>query len=291
MKNIFNGLKSLRRFWQLPAEKQMAVTLDEEQVYFCQLTLPMMPAKEVAEAVRWELPLHVPYAEGSFYYDYKILGDSDGMQNILVAVILKKLFDELDEAAQTQDLILTSVNVAGYEEQGFNLVPDAAKRKRVPLAKLYSLGTVSVLVLGVVLISGGWCYKTVQASRLQKVQAQIQNLSMWQKRYEEQEARSQKIKVFSEVLQKLKRERLLWSKVLPALGSSTPENCWLTNIKQREASKIVEVYGKAKSMEKVKKLLENLQASKNFTKVTLAETNANKENNLGYKIILQGREK
>jgi len=291
MKNIFNGLKSLRRFWQLPAEKQMAVTLDEEQVYFCQLTLPMMPAKEVAEAVRWELPLHVPYAEGSFYYDYKILGDSDGMQNILVAVILKKLFDELDEAAQTQDLILTSVNVAGYEEQGFNLVPDAAKRKRVPLAKLYSLGTVSVLVLGVVLISGGWCYKTVQASRLQKVQAQIQNLSLWQKRYEEQEVRSQKIKAFSETLQKLERERLLWSKVLPALGSSTPENCWLTNIKQREASKIVEVYGKAKSMKEVKKLLENLQASKNFSKVTLAETNANKENNLGYKIILQGREK
>jgi len=291
MKNIFNGLKSLSRFWQLPAEKQMAVILDEEQVYFCQLTLPMMPAKEVAEAVRWELPLHVPYAEGSFYYDYKILGDSDGMQNILVAVILKKLFDELDEAAQTQDLILTSVNVAGYEEQGFNLVPDAAKRKRVPLAKLYSLGTVSVLVLGVVLISGGWCYKTVQASRLQKVQAQIQNLSLWQKRYEEQEVRSQKIKAFSETLQKLERERLLWSKVLPALGSSTPENCWLTNIKQREASKIVEVYGKAKSMKEVKKLLENLQASKNFSKVTLAETNANKENNLGYKIILQGREK
>ena len=213
------------------------------------------------------------------------------MQNILVAVILKKLFDELDKAAQTQDLILTSVSIAGFEEQGFNLVPDAAKRKRVPMAKLYSLGTVCVVVLGVLLISGGWCYKTVQASRLQKVHVQIQNLSLWQKRYEEQEARSQKIKVFSEALQKLERERLLWSKVLPALGSSTPENCWLTNIKQREASKIVEVYGKAKSMEEVKKLLENLQASKNFTKVTLAETNANKENNLGYKIILQGREK
>ena len=291
MKNIFNGLKSLSRFWQLPAEKQMAVTLDEEQVYFCQLTLPMMPVKEVAEAVRWELPLHVPFTEGSFYYDYKILGNSDGMQNILVAVILKKLFDELDKAAQTQDLILTSVSVAGFEEQGFNLVPDAAKRKRVPMAKLYGFGTVSVVVLGVLLISGGWCYKTVQANRLQKVHVQIQNLSLWQKRYEEQEARSQKIKVFSEALQKLERERLLWSKVLPVLGSSTPENCWLTNIKQREASKIVEVYGKAKSMEEVKKLLGNLQESKNFSKVTLAETNANKENNLGYKIILQGREK
>ena len=131
----------------------------------------------------------------------------------------------------------------------------------------------------------------VQVNRLQKVQAQIQNLSLWQKRYEEQEVRSQKIKAFSEALLKLERERLLWSKVLPVLGSSTPENCWLTNIKQREASKIVEVYGKAKSMEEVKKLLENLQASKNFSKVTLAETNANKENNLGYKIILQGREK
>ena len=131
----------------------------------------------------------------------------------------------------------------------------------------------------------------MQASRLQKVQAQIQNLSLWQKRYEEQEVRSQKIKAFSEALLKLERERLLWSKVLPVLGSSTPENCWLTNIKQREASKFVEVYGKAKSMEEVKKLLGNLQASKNFSKVTLAETNANKENNLGYKIILQGREK
>ena len=44
-------------------------------------------------------------------------------------------------------------------------------------------------------------------------------------------------------------------------------------------------------MEEVKKLLGNLQESKDFSKVTLAETNANKENNLGYKIILQGREK
>ena len=62
------------KFWKLSStferrtDKQLEAVLKKEQVFICEFTLPMMPAKELKEAVRWELPFHVPFADGSYYY-------------------------------------------------------------------------------------------------------------------------------------------------------------------------------------------------------------------------------
>ena len=291
MKKYFAWIEKLSSFYKIPLEKQKVVVLDEEQVFTCKLVLPVMPKKEIAEAIRWELPLHVPFEDGTYYFAYKSLGLSDGMENLQVYVVLKSLVQNLEEEAKEQDLVLTEVRVTGDEEHSLNFLPDGEKRKLLSKTKLYKLATILLLILGIVLLTGAWCYKTVQVSNLRKSQANLQNMSLWQDRYEKQKVREQKIKTFSTALAKLEKERVLWSELLPVLGASVPKDCWLTTIKQREASKIVELQGKAKAMEQIRKLLDVLQGSNKFCKVTLAETNAVKGELLGYKIVLYGKGK
>lgn len=291
MKKYLAWFDKLSSFYKLPPEKQKVVTLDEEEVFTCKLVLPVMPKKDVAEAVRWELPLHVPFEDGTYYFAYKSLGLSDGMENLQVYVVLQSVIQKLEEEAKEQGLVLTEVRVPGDEEGVLNLLPDGKRRKLLPLTKLYRLGTMGVLILGSLFIIGAWCYQGVQASNLQEAQAKLRSMRLWQERYEKWEARSQKIKALSTALAKLEDERVLWSELLPALGDSAPKDCWLTTIKQREASQIVELRGKAKDVEQIKKLLANLQASKKFNKVALVETIVIKGELVGYKVVLYGKGK
>ena len=291
MKKYFAWIEKLSSLYKIPLEKQKVVILDAEQIFTCRLVLPVMPKKEVAEAVRWELPLHVPYEEGTYYFAYKSLGLSDGMENLLVYVVLKSLVQKLEEEVQLQGLVLTEVRIVGEEESALNLLPDGEKRKLLPKTKLYKLGTIILLLLSALCFSVAWCYNAVQVSNLRKAQVNLESLRTWQERYEKQKARGQKIKALSTAIAKLEKERVLWSELLPVLGASVPKDCWLTTIKQKEASQIIELQGKAKEMEQIKKLLVNLQASKNFSKVTLAETNAIKGELLGYKIVVYGKGK
>jgi Tfp pilus assembly protein PilN len=147
------------------------------------------------------------------------------------------------------------------------------------------------LILGTVLFTEAWCYKTMQVSKLREAHAILQETHTWQERYEKWEAKEQKIKALSTAIAKLEKERVLWSEVLPVLGASVPQDCWLTTIKQRDASQVVELQGKAKEIEQIKNLVDNLQVTKNFSKVTLVETNAIKGELIGYKIVLCGKGK
>ena len=111
MKKYFAWIEKLSSLYKIPLDKQKVVVLKEEQVFTCKLALPVMPKKEVAEAVRWELPLHVPFEDGTYYFAYKSLGLSDGMENLQVYVVLKSLVQELEEEAKRQGLVLTQVKV------------------------------------------------------------------------------------------------------------------------------------------------------------------------------------
>ena len=291
MKKYFPWIEKLSSLYNIPLEKQKVVVLKEEQVFTCKLVLPVMPKKEVAEAVRWELPLHVPFEDGTYYFAYKSLGLSDGMENLQVYVVLKSLVQELEEEAKMQGFILTEVRVSNDEADTLNLLPDGQKRKLLPKTKLYMLGTICLFVLGTVLIAVAWCYKTIQVSKLREAQVNSQAIYLWQERYEKWEARAQKIKALSTAIAKLEKERVRWSELLPVLGASVPQDCWLTTIKQRDASQVVELQGKAKEIEQIKNLVENLQVTKNFSKVTLVETNVIKGELIGYKIVLCGKGK
>ena len=136
MKKYFAWIEKLSSLYKIPLEKQKVVILAAKQVFTCRLILPVMPKKEVAEAVRWELPLHVPFEVGTYYFAYKSLGLSDGMENLQVYVILKSLVQKLEEEANLQGLVLTEVRVAGEEVSALNLLPDGEKRNLLPKTTL-----------------------------------------------------------------------------------------------------------------------------------------------------------
>ena len=66
MKKYFAWIEKLSSFYKIPVEKQKIVFLKEAEVFTCKLVLPVMPKKEIAEAIRWELPLHVPFEDGTY---------------------------------------------------------------------------------------------------------------------------------------------------------------------------------------------------------------------------------
>lgn len=270
---------------RLPPEKCMEVTLQEEQFFTCELQLPMMPLKELAEAVRWELPLHVPFEEGSYIYNYQPLGKGEGLQRVKVFAVRKELVAEYEALAKSKGLTLTALRSG--EEEAFNLLPDAEKRLRQPLSRFYKLGTTLAFLAGALLLAGSYCYHEAQLAKLNTAEQRLQEMKIWQQRFEEKQAREQKLATLSDALKKLERERLVWSRLLANLGNSMPKDCWLTLVKQRDESPVVEVQGKAGSMEQVKLLLRNLQGSRNFKQVSLTETGEGKNGLVNYRLLLE----
>ena len=287
-------MKKFMKFWKLSStferrtDKQLEAVLKKEQVFICEFTLPMMPAKELKEAVRWELPFHVPFTDGSYYYDYRKLKDIDGMQLVQTIAVEKEVVTQLDDEAKGKGLLLVAVGVESYP--GYNLLPDWQKRISFPRSSLYKGGTVLAMNLVILLCIGSLWYKSVCVSKLQASQQKLEEMASWQKRYEKHSATQKRIAALQKAIKEYSKKRILWSEVLPILGAVTPKNCWLTQIKQREDDYLLELQGKASNMQELQGLLENLQATKKFKNIKLLETMEVKGGLLGYKILLQGRD-
>ena len=285
--------KYIRRLWNLSStlknssEKQLAVTLKEEQVYSCVLTLPTMSAKEIKEAVRWELPFHIPLSAGSYYYDYRKLGKSEGMEKIQVVAVAKEVIQKLDAAAKEKGLLLVAVNVDGYD--GLNLFPEGKERLKVPRSKLYKLGSGVALSLTLILFLGSWGYKIIQVQKLNAVQKKLKAFAKWEERFKIRQSNLERSRLLETAIAKFEKERVVWSRLLPILGSCIPKECWLTQVKQREENNFVELQGKAVNILQVQKLLENLQATSKFKNIKLLETSEGKNELLKFKILLQGK--
>lgn len=253
----------------------------------CELSLPMMPAKEVQEAVDWELPFHIPLPKGSYNYDFKIIGNNEGMQQVLVAAVAKNVTTQLDEAAQKDGLLLVAARVEDYPE--LNLFPEGKARLKMPRSKQYRWGAAGALGLAIVLCLGSWGYKTIQVQKLNAVQKKLDALSEFEKQFLEQEARLKTIERLQSALAKYERERVEWSRLLPILGSCVPKECWLTQVKQKEEKYSVELQGKAVNMSQVQELIGNLQKTREFKNIKLMETTEAKDDLLRYKLLLQGK--
>ena len=285
--------KYLEKFWNLSStlkdssEKQLTVTLKEEQVYIYEMSLPMMPAKEIKEAVGWELPYHIPLVEGTYYYDYTQLKKNDGIQLVKVVAVPKEIIEQLEEAAKEQGLLLVAVNVEGYET--LNLLPNAKARLRMPRNKLYKCGIVLALGLSASLFLGSYGYKAIQVENLHKLEAKLQAMSVLGERYEKQQKLLQRSSLLEKALAKYEKERIVWSSLLPILGECVPKECWLTYVKQREENNFVELQGRAVNIVQVQKLIENFKATSKFTNIKLLETVETKDKLLEFKILLRVR--
>ncbi|MBU2703042.1 type IV pilus assembly protein PilM [Sporomusaceae bacterium BoRhaA] len=57
--------------------KEVVVGLSGCHVFSREITMPVMPKQELAEAVKWGLEEYVPYPVDSFYYDFDIIGSNE----------------------------------------------------------------------------------------------------------------------------------------------------------------------------------------------------------------------
>ncbi|MBU2036667.1 type IV pilus assembly protein PilM [Patescibacteria group bacterium] len=106
-----------------PLKTKYCVASLPETVSFVQvIKMPLMDAKELSEAVKWELEAHIPLSKDEIYYDWQIIDDGAKIQkdhlDILIGVLPKK----------TVDPYLSVLKKAGLKPLSFEIEPIATVR-------------------------------------------------------------------------------------------------------------------------------------------------------------------
>lgn len=74
---------------------------------------PIMTDIELREAVRWEIEKYVPYEQGTYYYDYTVIGhnDNDLQLKVLLVAAQKKPVDMLVEISRQAGLKVLAIEI------------------------------------------------------------------------------------------------------------------------------------------------------------------------------------
>ncbi len=91
-----------------------------EKISFLQIVkLPLMSAKELAEAIKWELETHIPLSKDEVYYDWQVVNKkAEDHLDVLLGVMPKK----------TVDPYLSVLKKAGLKPLVFEIEPVATAR-------------------------------------------------------------------------------------------------------------------------------------------------------------------
>lgn len=79
------------------------IAIDDSNVFTQKLVFPILNAKELKEAVKWEIDKYVPYKKDTYYYDFYILNEnlnSRDMDILIVAaskVVIDEIIDSMDK--------------------------------------------------------------------------------------------------------------------------------------------------------------------------------------------------
>jgi type IV pilus assembly protein PilM len=74
--------------------KYCVVSLPETEAYIRVLKLPSLEAKEMSEAIKWEIEANIPMALDEVYFDWQIIKDDQGKNSdVLVGALPKTLVD------------------------------------------------------------------------------------------------------------------------------------------------------------------------------------------------------
>ncbi len=67
--------------------KDVIAGLGGSNVFSREITMPVMPRQELAEAIKWGLEEYVPYPADSFYYDFDVLGPSEDKMKLRILLV------------------------------------------------------------------------------------------------------------------------------------------------------------------------------------------------------------
>lgn len=154
-----------------------------------------------------------------------------------------------------------------------NLLPQDRRKKGFPVHKLLLFMT--YIVLGFTLIC--WAISLalfkVTEGKVAGVQDQLGKMSLWQQRYDLNQAQNAEIKRRSDVVNNLLKTRVSWSDNLAQLGNVTPYGVWLTKVNQDSRKpQDLSIEGNALKLDQVLAFVNNLQQDPQNSSVVLEGT-------------------
>ena len=158
-----------------------------------------------------------------------------------------------------------------------NLIPLERRKKGFPIYKLYIFSIYSILAITLLL----WAYNLFMfkysESKLNTVQGHLSEMHLWQERYNLNQVQNGDIRNRENIINTLKKSRMLWSESLAELGNVTPYGCWLTSVSQAaDKSNKITIEGNALKMEQILTFIANLQKDPQITDVSLVGTQTTK---------------
>lgn len=256
-----------------------------------QLTLPKLPAKEMQQAVAWEVQHCVPWEAGSYSYGYSVsnifVGDEQQCQVHLTVLpdaarqtckeLCKSLLLQMEYVSLDAQLGAAELAQAWYAgkalprvyrqnaQQPLQLPPQLARRWLPQLA-------CAVLALSLLVYGGAWggCYMARQ--QLQSVEGQLAKYAIWQERQRESKMLEKQILQLQGLLQSAKAPAEKLSSEIEILSRKMLPGAWLTVLEYGGAAKPLLLQGQAVDSAAVQALTESLQQSGRYDRVELLET-------------------
>jgi type IV pilus assembly protein PilM len=112
--------------------KRAFCSLPESKVFLRVISIPKMEKSEITEAIKWEIEASIPLSVDQVYYDWQLIGEAAGKQNILTVAISKEIADDLLEVFE-----LAGVDVYGLEAESIamtrSLIDNSLEKGEVSL--------------------------------------------------------------------------------------------------------------------------------------------------------------
>lgn len=84
-----------------------------QMIFVREVVFPRIPAKELAEAIKWDIPKYVPYEDDSYEFDYAITGTDAETGNLRVLIVAapKTLIRQVTDIARRAGLTPIAIDI------------------------------------------------------------------------------------------------------------------------------------------------------------------------------------
>jgi type IV pilus assembly protein PilM len=107
-------------------------SLPESKIFLRKISIPRMKEDEIEEAIKWEIEASIPLSVDQVYFDWQLVSEVHGKQNILTVAISREIVDEIIEVLE-----ICKLDVFGLEVESVatvrSLVPNDAPVSNVSL--------------------------------------------------------------------------------------------------------------------------------------------------------------
>lgn len=112
--------------------KNAICSLPESKVFLRKISIPKMNNEEIGEAIKWEIEASIPLAVDQVYYDWQLIDEENGKDNILTVAVSRGIIDDIVEVLEGAGLKVLSLEVESVATAR-SLISTKAEKKEVSL--------------------------------------------------------------------------------------------------------------------------------------------------------------